>query len=197
MRFSLRSCMVDFSVKMALHWRTSERLTGTDSLQIQVGSHSKCTVFIIIYHHVSKNICREEGKRGTIQWLPSSLSQAPCVTSSGQTHSLRSVTNHPLSYLVYLMRVSTSNTEYNYILDWELVWWLFSLYRAEWPVDQQARSELSVWARCDRTLPGTEQARLHRAQSWGQSWGLRGHSLREVYHRVLSTQLLVRNHRRG
>lgn len=66
-----------------------------------------------------------------------------------------------------------------------------SLFYAEWPFHQQARSELPVWARCNGKIPQPEQAGLYRAKSWGQSWGLRGHSFREVHHRVFSTQLLV------
>lgn len=80
-------------------------------------------------------------------------------------------------------------TMWMFWLEYQLLY--FFLFYAEWPFHQQAGSELSVWARCDGTIPQPEQAGLHRAKSWGQSWGLRGHSFREVHHRVFSTKLLV------
>lgn len=39
----IRLCMVDCLVKMVSHWKTSGRLTGTDSLQTQVRSDSRCS----------------------------------------------------------------------------------------------------------------------------------------------------------
>lgn len=74
------------------------------------------------------------------------ISQVPCVTYSGRIHSLRLVTNP-------LLLVSVLKNWFHF----------FSRCVAERSVDQQARCELSVRARCDRTLPGTEQARVHCA----------------------------------
>ncbi len=80
----LRLCTVDCSVKMVSHWRTSGRLTGTDSLQTQAGSHSECSISLKVAH------------RNSFLTPSSALSQVPCVTSSGQIRSLRSVHTHPL-----------------------------------------------------------------------------------------------------
>lgn len=113
--------------------------------------------------------------------------QVPCVTCSGLIHSLRWTPINQISFLGLFFK----SIQLCGCFELNISCLILFLFHAEWPFHQQERSELSVWARCDRTIPQPEQAGLHRAKSWGQSWGLWGHSFREVHHRVFSTQLLV------
>lgn len=88
-----RLCMVDCSVKTASLWKTSGRLTETDSLQTQV----------VFCFTVAEYQWLQMTKRKWIYLTGfSALEQVPCVTYSGQILSLRSVSTSLVFHQVYL-----------------------------------------------------------------------------------------------
>lgn len=109
-----RLCMVDYSVKTVSLWKTSGRLTETDSLQTQV----------VFCFTVAEYQWLQITERKSVYLTGfSALKQVPCVTCSGQILSLRLVSTSLVSHQVYLFGLTRhfcwSNIHSTFVIDLE------------------------------------------------------------------------------